>query len=153
MPTPEEISEQLHQLTALLKDDMEMFGADQRKVLRDAARVPKEIVWLTVHAVGATEIIAQAIGMTGEQLRQLIELSDRWTEAESALRTLLTGVQGARLARRHQIATLVGRVFMIASQLAKDDAYGDLRTYVEEVKRIKSYARRKRKGEKPETPA
>ena len=41
---------------------------------------------------------------------------------------------------------------MIASQLAKDDAYGDLRTYVEDVKRLKSYERRKRKPADPEAP-
>lgn len=147
MPTPEEISVQLHQLEKILEDDMEMFHADQRKVLRDAARVPDEIVLETIHAVGSTEIIAQAIGMSGEQLRQLFQLSSRWSAVEGSLRTLLAGVQGAKLARRHQIAQIVGRVFMIATQLAKDDAYGDLRSYVEEVKRIKSYARRKRKTE------
>ena len=151
MPTPEEISKQLHELTDLIEDDMRMFRADERKILRDAARVPDEIVSETIHAVGSTEIIAQAIGMSGEQLRDLVRLSSRWSDVEGSLRTLLAGVQGAKLARRHQIAQIVGRVFMIASQLAKDDAYGDLRSYVAEVKRIKSYSRRKRKteGEKP----
>ena len=151
MPTPEEIAEQLKRITELVKDDMEMLDAGKRKVLRDASRVPKEIVMRTIHAVGATEIIAQAIGMSEDQLRALVELSNRWSAAESELRVLLTGVQGAKLARRHQVAKIVGRVFMIASQLAKDDAYGDLRTYVEDVKRIKSYERRKRKAEAPET--
>ena len=149
MPTPEEISKQLHELEKLIEDDMSMFDADERKVLRDAARVPDEIVLETIHAVGSTEIIAQAIGMSGEQLRELVQLSSRWSEVEGSLRTLLAGVQGAKLARRHQIAKIVNRVFMIATQLAKDDAYGDLRSYVEEVKRIKSYARRKRKTEPP----
>ena len=152
MPTPEEIFEQLRAITAVLKADMEMLDSGKRKVLRDAARVPDEIVWLTVHAVGATDLIEQAIGMSADQLRDLVELSNRWTSAESELRTLLTGVQGAKLARRHQVAKIVARVFMIATQLAKDDAYGDLRTYVEEVKRIKSYERRKPKTEAPETP-
>lgn len=150
MPTPEEIHEQLRLLTDQLQADMEILRPDQRKVLRDSARVSDEIVWRTVHALGATGILVQAIGMSADQLRELIELSNRWTSTESDLRTLLTGVQGAKLARRHQVAKIVGRVFMIASQLAKDDAYGDLRTYVEDVKRIKSYDRRKRKAEKPE---
>ena len=153
MPAPEEVSEQLKAITELIKADMEMLDPGKRKLLRDAGRVPDEIVWRTVHAIGATEIIAQAIGMSGDQLRDLVELSDRWSSAESELRTLLTGVQGAKLARRHQVAKIVGRVFMIASQLAKDDAYADLRTYVEDVKRIKSYQRRKRKPEAPETPS
>jgi len=151
MPTPEEVFKQLRQITAVVADDMEMLDAGKRKVLRDAARVSDEIVRRTVHAVGATDIIALAIGMSAEQLRDLVELSSRWTSAESELRTLLTGVQGAKLARRHQVAKIVAQVFMLASQLAKNDAYGDLRTYVEEVKRLKSYERRKRKA-KPETP-
>lgn len=151
MPTPEEIFEQLRAITDVIKADMEMLDSGKRKVLRDAARVPDEVVWLTVHAVGATEIIAQAIGMSADQLRDLIELSNRWSSAESELRTLLTGVQGAKLARRHQVAKIVARVFNIATQLAKDDAYGDLRTYVEEVKRIKSYERRKPKTKAPKT--
>lgn len=144
MADPEEIAEQLKQFIDLLESDMEIFDAGKRKVLRDAARVPDEIVWLTVHALSTTELVSQAVGMTDVQLRDLFELSGRWTTAESYLRTLLVGVQGAKLARRHQIAKIVARVFMIATQLAKDDAYGDLRTYVAEVKRIKSYARRKR---------
>jgi hypothetical protein len=149
LPKPEEIFEQLRAITELLEADMEMFTSDERKALRDAARVNDEIVQRTIHAVGATDLIATAIGMSGEQLRDLVTLSNRWSSTESELRTLLAGVRGATLARRHQIAKIVGRVFMIATQLAKDDAYGDLRSYVEEVKRIKSYERRKRK---PETP-
>ena len=151
MPTPEEIFAQLKALTDLIESELQPFTADKRKVLRDAARVPKEIVLLTIHAVGATPIVEQAIGMSDDQLRDLVDLSSRWSSVESALRTLLAGVQGAKLARRHQIAQIVARVFMIASQLAKDDAYGDLRTYVEEVKRIKSYERRKRKAAAPST--
>jgi hypothetical protein len=146
MPTPEEISEQLRALTDLIEADLEIFGPRQRKVMRDSARVPDEIVWRTIHAVGATDIIAKAIGMSADQLRDLVELSNRWNAVEGSLRTLLTGVLGAKLARRHQIAKVVSRVFMIASQLAKDDAYGDLRAYVEDVKRMKSYERRKRKA-------
>jgi len=153
MATPEEIFEQLRKITQLVEDDLAMFDASRRKVLRDAARVSDEIVWRTVHAVDATEIIAEAIGMTSDQLRDLVELSNRWTSAEAELRKLFTGVQGAKLARRHQVAKIVSRVFLIASQLAKDDAYADLRTYVEDVKRLKSYERRKRKAGAPETPA
>ncbi|HEY2325810.1 MAG TPA: hypothetical protein VGJ82_23340 [Thermoanaerobaculia bacterium] len=150
MPTPEEIFEQLRAITDLIEADMKMLDAGDRKVLRDAARVSDEIVLRTIHAVGATDIIAQAIGMSGEQLRDLVILSQRWSSTESELRKLLTGVQGAMLARRHQVAKLVNRVFMLATQLAKDDAYGDLRTYVEDVKRLKSYERRKRKPANPE---
>ncbi|HEV8435234.1 MAG TPA: hypothetical protein VGR95_17625 [Thermoanaerobaculia bacterium] len=150
MPTPEEIFEQLRGITELVEADLAMFTPDKRKILRDAARVSDEIVQRTIHAVGATEIIAQAIGMTEEQLRGLVELWNRWYSSESELRKLLAGVQGAQLARRHQIAKIVGRVFMIASQLAKDDAYGDLRTYVEDVKRLKSYERRKRTAPAPQ---
>ena len=145
MPTPEEIFEQLRAITDVVKAELEMPDPGKRKILRDAARVPDEIVWQTVSAVDATDIIAQAIGMSGDQLRDLVVLSNRWSSVESELRTLLAGVQGAKLARRHQVAKIVARVFMIATQLAKDDAYGDLRSYVEEVKRIKSYERRKPK--------
>ena len=88
MPTPEEIFEQLRAITAVVEADLEMLDSGKRKVLRDATRVPDEIVWLTVHAVGATDIIAQAIGMSADQLRDLVELSNRWTSAESELRTL-----------------------------------------------------------------
>jgi len=145
MPTPEEIFQQLRAITDLVEADVEMFTPDKRKLLRDGARVSDEIVQQTIHAVGATDLIAKAIGMSGEQLYELVQLSNRWSSAESELKALLTGVQGAQLARRHQVATIVRRAFMIASQLAKDDTYGDLRTYVEEVRRLKSYERRKRK--------
>ena len=145
MATPEEISAQLKAITELVKADLEMFDPGTRKVMRDASRVSEEIIQRTVHVVDATDIIAKAIGMSADQLSALIQLSNRWSEAEAELRKLLTGVLGAKLARRHQVAKLVGRIFMIASQLAKDDAYPDCRVYVEEVKRMKSYERRKRK--------
>lgn len=145
MPTPEEISKQLKAITELVKADLGMFDPATRKVMRDASRVSDEIIQRTLHVVDATDIIAKAIGMSAQQLNALVQLSIRWSEAEAELRTLLTGVLGAKLARRHQVAKIVGRVFMIASQLAKDDAYPDCRVYVEEVKRMKSYERRKRK--------
>jgi len=151
MPTPEEVFQQLRAITEVLEADMTMLDSGTRKVLRDAARVPDEIVSRTIHVLGATEIMVQAIGMSGDQLQDLVKLSSRWSATESELRKLLAGVQGAKLARRHQIAKIVARVFLIAQQLAKDPAYGDLVTYVEEVKRIKSYDRRKPKAEAPAT--
>jgi hypothetical protein len=155
MATPEEIFEQLRVVTEEVKADLEMFDADHRKILRDSARVPEEIVQRTIHILGATGIMSQAIGMSEDQLRDLVALSNRWYSTEAELRKLLAGVQGAKLARRHQVARIVARVFLIAQQLAKDPAYPDLVTYVEDVKRIKSYERRKRKGtgDTPETPA
>jgi hypothetical protein len=147
MPTPEEIFEQLRQVTEEVQADLEMYTAEHRKVLRDSARVPAEMVWRTVHILGATDIIAEAIGMSEDQLRDLVDLSNRWSSTEAELRKLLAGVQGATLARRHQVAKIVSRVFMIAQQLAKDPAYPELVSYVEDVKRIKSYERRKRKSD------
>ena len=82
--------------------------------------------------------------------------ANRWTAVEDELRTMLKGVAGANLIRRQRIALIAAQAFTIGSQLARDPAYAVLVPHVQEIKRLKSFTRRKKAqapGSPPTSPA
>src|SRR6266550_1005871 len=145
MLRPEAVIEQLR----VLRDQLPAIApmtAEQRKVIRDAGRLPEEIVWHLVNLIGASDAIAGFVGRGAEDVRGLIHERDRWTGVVSELRALLNGIEGANLVRRHTIATVLWRAYMLALQLAKNPDHADLLPTIEEIKRLKSYTRRKPKA-------
>jgi hypothetical protein len=145
MLQPEAVIEQLRALRDQLPAIAPMT-AEQRKAIRDAGRLPEEIVQHSVNLIGASDMIASAIGLGSEDVRGLIHERDRWTGVVSELRALLNGIEGANLVRRHTIATVLWRAYMLALQLVKDPDHADLVPTIEEIKRLKSYTRRKPKA-------
>ncbi|HXA17250.1 MAG TPA: hypothetical protein VN380_09675 [Thermoanaerobaculia bacterium] len=84
-------------------------------------------------------------------MRQLYDEANRWTAAEDELRSMLNGVAGANLIRRQRIAIVAG-AYSIGTQLARDPAHAVLVPHVLEVKRLKSFSRRKKAAPAPGTP-
>ena len=66
---------------------------------------------------------------------------------------MLNGVAGANLVRRQRIALIAGQAFNIGAQLARDPANAVLKPHLDEVKRLKSFKRRKKAAQAPGTPA
>jgi hypothetical protein len=65
---------------------------------------------------------------------------------------MLNGVSGANLIRRQRIALITSQAYTCGSQLARDPANAVLVPHVEEIKRLKSFARRKKTAQAPSTP-
>jgi hypothetical protein len=64
-------------------------------------------------------------------------------------RTILSGIAGANLVRRQRIALIAGQAFNIGAQLARDPAFAVLVPHVQEIKRLKSFKRRKKAAQAP----
>ncbi len=62
---------------------------------------------------------------------------------EDELRTMLSGVAGANLVRRQRVALIAAQAYGISTQLARDPANAVLVPHVQEIKRLKGFARRR----------
>ena len=122
------------------------------RALQQQAHLSNAVVQASINAIGASDNIAQAVGQPSEDVRQLVDESNRWTAAEAELRMTLDGVAGANLVRRQRIALISGQAYGIAVQLARDPAHAVLLPHVREVKRLRSFKRRKKAQPAPLPP-
>jgi hypothetical protein len=73
------------------------------KSLRRVAHVDVDFMQASFNAVGASELVQVPVQRTPEDLQQELDVVGRWTQAEDDLRTMLQGVEGANLDRRHRL--------------------------------------------------
>ena len=150
--TPEQFVEQLRALVAQV-GPVAPLTAEQRRVVREQARVPQAVVEASINVIGALDGISQAVGMPAEGVRQKIDEAIRWTAAEGELRAALSAVAGANLVRRQQIALIAAQAYHIGQQLARDPGKAVVVPHVEEVKRLRKISRRRtRDSQGPDTP-
>jgi hypothetical protein len=127
------------------------LSSAERKTLHNAARVPDEEVQAAINVVGASEKVAQTLGKSAGEVRQVVRDANEWSAAESELRGALRIVTDANLARRQRAAVIATQTYGIARQLIRDPANAELVTHVEELKRLKALHRRKSNTPSSET--
>ncbi|MEA2339621.1 MAG: hypothetical protein QOE82_3628 [Thermoanaerobaculia bacterium] len=149
--TPEVVVGQLRAMRGQI-GEVTPLTPEQRRQLRNHGRTSNPVLQASINVIGALDIVEQAVGQPADDLRQLYDESNRWTAVEDELRTMLSGVAGANLIRRQRIALVAGRAFNISTQLARDPAHAVLVPHVQEIKRLKSFRRRKRAATAPSTP-
>src|SRR5205085_1993508 len=81
--TPEEVKEQLRAVRSTLEDDVEAMTAQKRRDLRDRIRHSPETLAAAMSAVGTSNKVAAAVGMTMDDVKDLIMLATRWAAVES----------------------------------------------------------------------
>ena len=145
---PEAVVEQLRTLSGQIGEVTQLTPA-QRKTLRKAGNPSNSILQSSINVIGALDVVAQAVGQPADEMRQLCDENNRWTAVEDQLRTMLNGVAGANLIRRQRIALVAGRAYNIGTQLARDPAHAVLVPLVQEIKRLKSFKRRKKAAPAP----
>jgi len=151
MLSPEQVVEQVRAVRTQIAE-VTPLTSKQKKTLRGRTRLSSEVVQESISVLGASDGTAQALGKPSEEVRQMVEESNRWMAAEAELRTTLDGVAGANLVRRQRIALLAGQAYNIATQLARDPAHAVLLPHVQEIKRLKSFKRRKKSQPAPQPP-
>jgi len=149
--TPEVIVDQLRGIRNQIAE-VTPLDAQQRSFVRHRILASNEIMQASINAIGASPIVSNAVGQA-EDVRGLHEESNRWTAVEDELRGLLNGIAGANLIRRQRLSVIAAQTFAISKQLVKDPANAQLVPHVEEIKRLKSFPRRKKAPQAPETPA
>ena len=146
--SPEAVVEQLRATRAQIGEVAPLTTA-QAKVLRRQVRTSNPILQASINVIGALDNVSQAVGQPADGMRQLYDEANRWTAVEDELRGMLNGVSGANLIRRQRIALVAGQAYTIGSQLARDPANAVLVPHVQEIKRLKSFARRKKAAHAP----
>ena len=148
---PEAVVEVLRATRAQIGEVAPLTAA-QRRALRDRIRTSNPILQASINVIGALDNVSQAVGQPADGVHQLYDEANRWTAVEDELRGMLNGVAGANLIRRQRIALITAQAYTIGSQLARDPANAVLVPHVEEIKRLKSFARRKKAAQAPGTP-
>ena len=142
--TSEALIEQLRVLMSQV-DEATPITREQRAILKARTRrQPPHIVEASINVIGASDVVSQAIGQPIDAVRQLQVEAIGWDAAADELRSSLKAIESASVVRRERLAFIGAQAYAFGSQLAKDPANADLLPQVEEIKRLKGLARRKR---------
>ena len=151
--TPESVIAQLRAIGSQI-DDLAPLSKEQRALLKKRLRrQPKTIVEASINVIGVLDNVSEALGQPLDEVRQLQDDSLRWDAAVDEARAFLNGLEGANLIRRQRLGLIAMQAYTIGSQLARDPARAVLVPHVEEVKRLKGAARRKKTTQAHPAPA
>jgi hypothetical protein len=149
---PEAIVAQIRLLRSQIEEVTPLTPA-QRRILRvRSQKQSDEMLAGTINVLGALDNVALALGLQPEEVRQLQADWSRWKEVAGELRALLNGVDGANLVRRQRLALISAQAYSIGTQLARDPANAVLVPHIQEVKRLKSFSKRRKTAENPQSP-
>ncbi len=146
----QEAIDQLRALAQQLPDIAPLTKAE-REVVRRQGRVARTVVDATISVIGNSDPVQSAIGQPVDEVKQFVSANADWREVEDQFRAVLKGISDANLVRRQRLTLLTARAYIIGLQVARDPENAELRPHLDEVKRQKVLARRK-KSAKP-TPA
>ncbi len=141
--TPDVVVQQLRALQAQIPD-IAPLTKQERAAMRKFARTPGVVVDASITVIGASDIVTQAVGQPAEEVRQMAEDAVNWKPVEAELKAMFRGVADANIVRRQRVGLAAARAYLIAQQVARDPNNAALRPHVDEVKRLKALARRKK---------
>ena len=117
-------------------------------------RQPPHIVQASISVIGSSGTIAEAVGQPIDDVVQMQTDMSRWALAADELRLFLKGIEGANLVRQQRLAFIASQAYSIGTQLARSPQNAKLVPQVEEIKRLKVLARRKKASpQNPPAPA
>jgi len=148
-PTPEAVVDQLR---AVQIGEVTPLTAGERRKLRRRTITSNPILQASINVLGALDNVSQAVGLPADNVRQADDEANRWTAVEDELRKMLSGVVGANIIRRQRVSLLAAQAYGIALQLARDPANAILVPHVQEIRRLKSFSRRKKAAQAPGAP-
>lgn len=153
-PTPEDVIEQLRAIRSEIHDEIKPLSFAERRDLRNKLKTSDEALESSVSIIHGSDKVARAVGQSAEDVLRIVSDRRRWSLVEDELRTLMNGVSGANLLRRHQVEMIAGHAYAIAARLVRDPANADLIPFVEETQRRRKLERRRKRTSRtdPETP-
>ena len=149
--TPAAAIEQIRALRATLPE-VATLTPKQRKMLRNSSQTDPLIVQSSLNTIGVSDVVAVGVGQPLENVRVLQQQAILWRAVEEEARNLLAGLAGANALRRDQLALLGIHAYAIASQAARVPENEVLISHVEEIRRLKRIARRKKGRKAPAAP-
>jgi hypothetical protein len=143
MLPPEQVVDRLRTLRSQIPA-IAHLTARQRKLVRDRIRISDAVIQSSINVIGASDGVAQAVGHPAEDVRQMVDDGVRWSAVEDELKATLNGVAGGNLVRRQRLALFALQAYIIGLQLARDPANAGLVPHVQEVRRLRRIARRRK---------
>ncbi|HEX3109105.1 MAG TPA: hypothetical protein VHU41_08420 [Thermoanaerobaculia bacterium] len=140
---PDVAIEQIRALRAMLPEVAALTPA-QRKMLRNSSQTADPIVQSSLNVIGVSPVVSAGVGQPIEKVRELQQDAILWRAVEAEARNLLAGLAGANAIRRDQLALLGMHAYAIAAQAARVPENEVLVSHVEEIRRLKRIARRKK---------
>jgi hypothetical protein len=153
MLAPEAVIEQLRTLQSQVPGLTALPTAQRRLSRSRAARQKAPVIAASMDVITSSDTVAQAVGQPVGDVLKLREDEGRWSLVAGELRKFLAGVEGANLLRREQLALIASQAYSVGTQLVRNPANQDLVPHVEEIKRLKSTARRKKATQAPQPQA
>jgi len=152
-PTPEDVVQQLRDVRSQIEDEVTPMTPKQRRDLRDRTRHSLETIVAAMSAIGMSNKVSGAIGMSSDQVKDLVALTSRWAVVEGDLRALFNGVSSANLKRRYQLTLIADQAFAVTKQLVRSPENEHLIPIYEEMHRLRKLERQKKTRKKPEPAA
>ena len=141
--TPDTVIAQVRTLRSQLPA-VTALTSKERRALRVSRTNSEPIVQASINVIGVSDNVSAALGQPIDSVRTLQQDAIVWKAAEEEVRNLLAGIAGANAIRRQKLAQLGAKAYAIGTQLASDPENEVLVPHVEEIKRMKRIARRKK---------
>jgi len=141
--TPDAVIAQVRSLRSQLPAVMALTSKE-RRALRVSRTNSEPIVRASINVIGVSDNVSAALGQPIDTVRALQQDAVLWKAAEEEVQNLLAGIAGANAIRRRKLALLGAKAYAIGTQLATDPENEVLVSHVEEIKRMKRIARRKK---------
>ena len=150
---PEAVIEQIRTLRSQIGDVTPLSKTQRDQLKQRTRKQPTPVIEASIGVIGSSATVAQAVGQPLDDVLQLQTVAVRWGHVADELRSFLKGVEGANLVRRERLAFIAAQAYSFGSQLARNPANADLVPQVEEIKRLKSFVRRKKAAQVPQPPS
>jgi len=141
--TPDAVIAQVRTLRSQLPA-VAALTSKERRALRVGRTNSEPIVQASINVIGVSDNVSAALGQPIDTVRALQQEAIIWKAAEEEVHNLLAGIAGANAIRRQKLAQLGAKAYAIGTQLASDPENEVLVSHVEEIKRLKRIARRKK---------
>ena len=150
---PEAVIEQIRTLRAQIENVTPLSKVQRNQLRQRTRKQPGSIIQASISVIGSSATVAQAVGQPLDEVLRIQSDTVLWGHVADELRLFLKGVEGANLVRRERLAFIASQAYSFGSQLVRNPDNADLVPQVEEIKRLKSFARRKKSAQAPQVPS
>lgn len=152
---PDAVIEQLRSLQSQIEEVTPLTTAQRAQLRGRTRKQPPHVTEASINVIGKSPTVAQAVGQPLDEVRRMQRDAVAWDAVADELRGFLKAVEGASVIRRERLTFIGTQAYSFGSQLVKDPSNSELLPQVEEIRRMKIAARRKKTqtSPAPQTPS
>src|SRR5687768_7779444 len=132
--TPQDAVDLLQAMRVRMPDFTLLSVADSQSLSRTAA-VHVRFLHAAINAIAASPALRDALGRNAEELRQSLELTERWSQVIVELDALREGVVSAMKMRRHRVGATALQAYQVSRQLSRYRENASLLPHIDAMRR------------------